>query len=163
MIFQSHLSCLVKCVQVHLLMFLAIFAWLLTFGHFGANGIAKYWTSLWPFVYMYLVYLFASFVVPVGMAMLYGLLSGSACRQVLKGIGVLFQSEREHPGKLHRTVGFCFRFCDRDEESLLGRCFGRLENGYNFLMPHRELQLEDEDRELLLSAWANTSIPLFLW
>ena len=102
--------------------------------------------------YMYLVYIFASFVVPVAMAILYGLLSGSACRQVLKGVGVLFQSEREHPGKLHRTLGFCFHFCERDEESLLGRCFGRLEHGYNFLMPHRELQLEDEDRELLLRA-----------
>ena len=49
-IFQSRLSCLVKCLQVHVLMLLAIFAWLLTFGHFGANGIGKYWTSLWPFV-----------------------------------------------------------------------------------------------------------------
>eukprot|EP00435_Cladocopium_sp_Y103_P075295 s29_g56.t1 len=149
-IFQSRLMCLLKCLQIHILMFFCMLAWFLSFGHFGSNGIARYWTSLWPFVYMYLVYIFASFVVPVLMAVIYGLCSGCAVRQIIKGIGCRGDSKREHPGKIHSTVNLFVHLCDADENSRCGRCYRSLERWYGFMMPHRELQLDDEDRELLL-------------
>jgi len=149
-IFQSRLMCVLKCLQIHLLMFFCLFGWLLTFGHIGSNGIARYWTSLWPFVYMYLVYLFASFVVPVMMAVIYGVCSGCAFRQIAKGIGCLGASKREKPGKIHHTVNLFVHCCDAEEDSRCGKCYRSLERWYSFMMPHRELQLEDEDRELLL-------------
>lgn len=149
-IFQSRLMCLLKCLQIHILMFFCMLAWLLSFGHLGSNGIARYWTSLWPFVYMYLVYIFASFVVPVMMAVGYGLFSGCAVRQIIKGIGCHGDSKREHPGKIHSTVNLFVHLCDADENSRCGRCYRSLERWYGFMMPHRELQLEEEDRELLL-------------
>ncbi|CAK9053135.1 unnamed protein product [Durusdinium trenchii] len=149
-IFQSRLSCLFKCLQVHVFMFGCMFVWLLTFGHFGANGIGKYWTSLWPFVYMYMVYIFASFIVPVAMAFTYGILSGSAFHQICKGIGCWETSQRRQPGKVHKAVGWLLRLCNRDSTTFCGQCFASLEKGFTFLMPHRELQLEKGDRDLLL-------------
>ena len=51
-VFKSKMLCLVKCVQVHMITLGCCLIWLLTAGHYGAEKIHKYWTTLWPFVYL---------------------------------------------------------------------------------------------------------------
>ncbi|CAJ1396281.1 unnamed protein product [Effrenium voratum] len=152
-IFESRMLCLIKCLQVHVVTLLAAAVWLLSLGHFGSNGFAKYWTSLWPFVYMYMVYIFASFFVPVFMAILYGILTGAPLAQISKGIGCMQDSTRDDPGRVHtfaRKVRKVFCDDDGDGAGFCGRCFTYLEAVYARVMPHRELQLEEDDRGLLL-------------
>ena len=163
-IFKSKLLCLVKCLQVHLLTLFCCLVWLVTLGNSGAEKIDKYWTTLWPFVYMYLVYVFASFVVPLMMAVLFGILIGAHPSQIWKGIGLFQETKRNKFGLLHAGVRALLAFTANDSDSETevcphlatheGECVNPrlawLEQWYNFIMPHRELQLEDDDRDLLI-------------
>ncbi|CAE7433322.1 Cyb5d2, partial [Symbiodinium necroappetens] len=151
-VFKSRLFCLVKCIQVHMITLGCCLIWLLTAGHYGAEKIHKYWTTLWPFVYMYLVYIFASFVVPVLMAAFYGILIGSHWFQIWKGIGLFQESKRKTYGLLHKGARRALNIAPESgsETSDGEEAPSYIEEWYYFIMPHRELQLELDDRTLLI-------------
>eukprot|EP00931_Biecheleriopsis_adriatica_P025204 TRINITY_DN15538_c0_g1_i1.p1 TRINITY_DN15538_c0_g1~~TRINITY_DN15538_c0_g1_i1.p1 ORF type:complete len:669 (-),score=76.89 TRINITY_DN15538_c0_g1_i1:272-2146(-) len=157
---KTHCCCLLSCVKVHLVALVFGFIWLASRGknEQGRFQLELFWRQLWPFLYMYGVWVFASYIVPVFYAGFYGVLIWAQNSQIRKGIGVCVDKDPERNARLQFCLCQIEDLEDRAEDagyhmgrcSMLGACLDRTLLNVAKCLPHRMLTLEEEDRVLLV-------------
>lgn len=126
--------------------------------HYARERLQEYWGRFFPFFYMYMVYVFASYVVPIGIATLYGILQCTHPQQIWKGIGFCQQSHgrkrTQWQNRIDRYVGDMQNDPELSEDykTRWRECrdlYTYVSAWYSWFVSHRDLELEPADRDLL--------------
>ncbi|CAK8995896.1 unnamed protein product [Durusdinium trenchii] len=147
---------------------------------FGSNqtGLQESWERIWPFVYLGGVQIYATYLVPPLIALLYGCLSCSSAGSIRRGLGLCKHEQDELEGEGDPLIDSCQNIgteishemdaAQRDWDKEEGHhceccafCCVRLEGCAKYcawLLPQRTLNIASDDRETLLRLdWSRLS------
>eukprot|EP00931_Biecheleriopsis_adriatica_P055841 TRINITY_DN33097_c0_g1_i1.p1 TRINITY_DN33097_c0_g1~~TRINITY_DN33097_c0_g1_i1.p1 ORF type:complete len:656 (+),score=89.96 TRINITY_DN33097_c0_g1_i1:45-2012(+) len=98
---KTQCQCVLACLQCHCTVLLLIWLWLVSLGqrHYLGDRIDRAWQQAWPFVYMYGVWIFATFIVPYLIGALYGVGKCADRKTIANGLGMAKCCRKQHASK----------------------------------------------------------------
>lgn len=139
------------------------------------TGLQEIWERVWPFIYLFGVHLYATYVVPPFIALVYGIISCSSATAIWRGLGICAHEHEKQEGSGESLVQSCAHL-DHDFDEIIEEeeaqkredapepcdcCSSRLRKCQLFWLwffPQRRLQIASDDRRTLLRLdWSRLS------